>query len=126
MQLASWIAVLLFAADLAIRIGLSIRVIMRRRPVGVSLAWLAVILIFPFGGALVYLMIGPSTSHSGFHRFKVSDATHIQGGDYFHNLHHRYFEVNYGVLFLPMDKWFGTFHDGSVEAHEQMKERRRR
>ena len=46
-------------------------------------------------------------------------------GDYFHNLHHRYFEVNYGMLLLPLDKWFGTLHDGSQQAHEQMKDRRR-
>ena len=58
MQTVSWITVAAFAVDLCIRVGLSIRVIMRRRPVGVSLAWLAVILSFPFGGALVYLLIG--------------------------------------------------------------------
>ncbi len=44
--------------DLLIRVGLSVRVIMRRRPVGVSLAWLAVILVFPFGGAVIYLTFG--------------------------------------------------------------------
>ena len=75
--------------------------------------------------SLVYLMISPSPSHSGFDRYKVGDATDFQGGNYFHNLHHRYFEVNYGMLLLPLDKWFGTFHDGSTEAHEQMKDRRR-
>ena len=53
-------------------------------------------------------------------------STDIAGGDYFHNLHHRYFEVNYGTILLPLDHWFGTFHDGSVEAHEQMKSRRRK
>ncbi|MDH3295188.1 MAG: sterol desaturase family protein, partial [Acidimicrobiia bacterium] len=74
---------------------------------------------------LVYLMLSPSPSHSGFDRFTITDTTNIQGGDYFHNLHHRYFEVNYGMLLLPLDKWFGTFHDGSMEAHEQMKSRRR-
>ncbi len=73
---------------------------------------------------LVYLMISPSPSHSGFDRFKFVGAD-FHGGDYFHNLHHRYFEVNYGMLLLPLDKWFGTFHDGSQEAHEQMKDRRR-
>ncbi len=73
---------------------------------------------------LVYLMISPSPSHSGFDRFKIA-GTDLHGGDYFHNLHHRYFEVNYGMLLLPLDKWFGTFHDGSQEAHEQMKDRRR-
>ncbi len=49
---------LLFLLDVVIRIGLSVRVIMRRRPVGVSLAWLMVILIFPFLGALIYLLFG--------------------------------------------------------------------
>jgi len=29
------------------------------------------------------------------------------------------------MLLLPLDKWFGTFHDGSMEAHEEMKSRRR-
>jgi cardiolipin synthase len=57
-QYISWIAVAIFLADLAVRVGLSVRVIMRRRPVGVSLAWLAVILIFPLAGAAIYLMIG--------------------------------------------------------------------
>jgi sterol desaturase/sphingolipid hydroxylase (fatty acid hydroxylase superfamily) len=74
---------------------------------------------------LVYLLISPSPSHSGFDRFKMF-GTDVHGGDYFHNLHHRYFEVNYGMLLVPMDKWFGTFHDGSMEAHEDMKARRRR
>lgn len=73
----------------------------------------------------VYLMLSPSPSHSGFDRFKITDDVNFHGGDYFHNLHHRYFEVNYGMLLLPLDKWFGTFHDGSVEAHEAMKDRRR-
>jgi len=72
----------------------------------------------------VYLMLSPSPSHSGFDRFRVGDRD-VHGGDYFHNLHHRYFEVNYGMLLLPLDKWFGTFHDGSMEAHDAMKQRRR-
>ena len=75
--------------------------------------------------SLVYLMLSPSPSHSGFHRFRIGKRHTVHGGDLFHNLHHRYFEVNYGMLLLPMDKWFGTFHDGSLEAHETMKTRRR-
>ncbi len=58
MQYASWIAVAVFALDLFIRIGLSLRVIMRRRPVGVTLSWLMVILSFPFFGAVIYLLFG--------------------------------------------------------------------
>ena len=43
--------------DLIVRIALAFRVIMRRLPVGVSLAWLAALLI-PFFGAVIYLLIG--------------------------------------------------------------------
>lgn len=49
---------LLPLADLAIRLGLSIRVIMRQRQYGVTLAWLIVILLLPFIGAIVYLFLG--------------------------------------------------------------------
>lgn len=51
---------LLFTAHWLIVIGLSIRVIMRRRPVGASLAWLAVIFSVPFLGAAFYFLIGES------------------------------------------------------------------
>ena len=41
-----------------------------------------------------------------------------------HYLHHRYFEVNYGGDgSIPMDKWVGTYHDGSEDAHEAMNKR---
>lgn len=39
-------------------IGLSIRVIMRRPPIGVSVAWMAVISSLPFAGAAFYLFFG--------------------------------------------------------------------
>jgi cardiolipin synthase len=49
---------LVLLADFFIRIGLSVRVIMRKRPYGVSLAWLVVILVVPFFGGLSYLLLG--------------------------------------------------------------------
>jgi cardiolipin synthase len=49
---------LVLLADLTIRIGLSIRVIMRKRPHGVTFAWLIVILVVPFLGAIIYLFVG--------------------------------------------------------------------
>jgi cardiolipin synthase len=55
-----WVANVIFAADLLLRVGLSIRIIHRRLPVGVALAWLSVVLVFPFAGAIVYLFIGES------------------------------------------------------------------
>lgn len=44
--------------DFLIRIGLSLRVIMRKRPYGVSLAWLIVVLLVPFLGGFFYLLFG--------------------------------------------------------------------
>ena len=55
----SWIVTTsLFLADLAIRIGFSLRVIMRKRAASVSIAWLVVILLIPFAGAALYLLFG--------------------------------------------------------------------
>jgi len=58
MEIPPWVGWAIFVADYLIRVGLSLRVIMRRRPVGVSLAWLAVILSSPFFGAFIYLLVG--------------------------------------------------------------------
>jgi cardiolipin synthase len=53
-----WFAALALLGDWLIRVGLSIRVIMRRRAVGTSLAWLSIILLVPFVGGFLYLLIG--------------------------------------------------------------------
>ncbi len=49
---------LILLADFVIRISLSLRVIMRKRPYGVSLAWLVVVLLVPFLGGFCYLLFG--------------------------------------------------------------------
>ena len=37
------------------------------------------------------------------------------------NLHLKHFEVNYGGDgLIPLDQWFGTWHDGSKEAEARM------
>ncbi len=71
----------------------------------------------------LYLMLGAAASHSGFDRFRIGKRAHIPGGDFFHNLHHRCFEVNYGMLLVPLDKWLGTYHDGSAEAQARFEAR---
>jgi cardiolipin synthase len=53
-----WVTAGIFLLDLLIRVSLSLRVIMRRLPVGITLAWLAVILIFPIAGSIIYLFVG--------------------------------------------------------------------
>lgn len=65
-----------------------------------------------------------ATSHTGFENLLIKDEKTLALGTFHHQLHHRYFEVNYGNLQMPWDKWFGSFHDGTPEAHERMKHRR--
>jgi sterol desaturase/sphingolipid hydroxylase (fatty acid hydroxylase superfamily) len=64
-----------------------------------------------------------ATSHTGFENLLVKDSKTLALGTFHHQLHHRYFGVNYGNLQMPWDKWFGSFHDGTAEAHERMKHR---
>ena len=72
------------------------------------------------------LGLAPSIGHIGFDRLVTSESTSIDSSYYAHYLHHRYFEVNYADGMIPLDKWFGSFHDGSLEAQEKMLERRKR
>ncbi len=58
MQLSSHLETLVVVIHITIIGALSVRVIMKRRPVGVSLAWLVLICILPLAGALFYLLIG--------------------------------------------------------------------
>ena len=78
---------------------------------------------------LIFLMMfhgmGAPTSHAGFHILRLGPVPDLQLGDFFHNLHHKYFDCNYGTLDTPWDKWFGSFHDGTDESNEQINERRR-
>jgi len=46
---------------IAVVIAISLRVIVKRRPPGVSLAWLLLVIVFPYGGAILYLLMGERT-----------------------------------------------------------------
>ena len=66
----------------------------------------------------------PAPSHSGFERVVLLEGVGVKTNDFFHFLHHKYFECNYGGDgMLPLDRWFGTFHDGTAEAGKRMDER---
>ena len=69
------------------------------------------------------------TTQSGTER---SETVLITGGNgnlglevttiatFFHQLHHRFFTCNYGNVELPMDRWFGSFNDGSTAATKRL------
>jgi sterol desaturase/sphingolipid hydroxylase (fatty acid hydroxylase superfamily) len=72
------------------------------------------------------LGVAPAQGHTGFDRLAMGDEATMDVSYYAHYLHHKYFEVNYSDGMVPLDKWFGSFHDGTPEAHEAMKARRMR
>ena len=61
--------------------------------------------------------------HTGFDALLVKNKRRLAIGHFHHQLHHRYFECNYGSVDMPWDKFFGTFHDGTPEARAEMKKR---
>jgi sterol desaturase/sphingolipid hydroxylase (fatty acid hydroxylase superfamily) len=69
--------------------------------------------------------LSPAQGHTGFDKMVVGKEGSVDLHCYAHYLHHKYFEVNYADGSIPLDKWFGTFHDGSPEAEELMNRRMR-
>ncbi len=67
----------------------------------------------------------PAPGHSGFEKVNVCKGVDFAAGSYFHYLHHKYFECNYGGSLAPLDKWFGTFHDGTNESYAHIREQLR-
>jgi sterol desaturase/sphingolipid hydroxylase (fatty acid hydroxylase superfamily) len=79
---------------------------------------------------MFYLMqrpaINPALGHTGFDRIVLKEEDEgLSVDSYFHYLHHRFFECNYGTATVPLDRWFGTLHDGTPESYEQMRGKRR-
>jgi sterol desaturase/sphingolipid hydroxylase (fatty acid hydroxylase superfamily) len=73
-----------------------------------------------------YAAFGAIPGHVGFDKIEVGENGSIDSHAYAHYLHHKYFEVNYGDALIPLDRWFGTWHDGSPEGEARMQERYRK
>ncbi len=69
--------------------------------------------------------LAPAFSHAGFEKLIVNDKAVTEAADFHHQLHHRFYECNYGNVDAPWDRWFGSLHDGTDEATVLIKERRR-
>ncbi len=65
---------------------------------------------------LHYQALGAAMAHTGYEALLIRDKRQLELGTFYHQLHHRYFECNYGNQEMPWDRWFGTFHDGSEAA----------
>ena len=68
--------------------------------------------------------LSPHAGHSGYEKMVFKNGKSIHIGAYDHYLHHKYFECNYaGGTVNFLDKFFGTFHDGSEEATRDVMQR---
>lgn len=74
---------------------------------------------------LFALNLGAVYSHSGFDKLLVRGKEIIKGGSFHHQLHHRYFECNYGSEEIPLDRWFHSFHDGTRAATKRIRARKK-
>jgi len=91
----------------------------------------AVHYIIPSHPAIVLMHLynrcmAPAFSHAGFEKLLIKDTAVTEAADFHHQLHHRFFECNYGNVDAPWDRWFGTVHDGSDEATVLVQERQRK
>ena len=96
--------------------------------------------LFLYSDVLIYLIIashpihvifnsmlhtvGGPTSHCNYHTVYIGRFFKIQLGDFMHQLHHRFFDCNYGTYETPWDKIFGSFHDGTTAGNELIKQRK--
>lgn len=92
-----------------------------------------------FGTVLIHLVVPSSpvhvifhlmfyallavTTHTGFEGLWFRNKKRVHLGMFHHQIHHRYFEVNYGNLDVPWDKLFGSFHDGTEAGKAMMRDR---
>ncbi len=85
--------------------------------------------ILYFSGVLIHLIVpsnpllaiyqlhiaglGAVVGHIGFDKMETVDEKAMNTHAFAHYLHHKYFEVNYADGGIPLDRMFGTFHDGT-------------
>jgi sterol desaturase/sphingolipid hydroxylase (fatty acid hydroxylase superfamily) len=72
---------------------------------------------------LTHAALAPAPGHAGFDKIVIGEDTAIDTHAFDHYLHHKFFECNYADGVIPLDKWFGTFHDGTKEAEDRMNKR---
>ena len=75
---------------------------------------------------VIWLGPGAAITHTGYEDLLIKDKRRLALGTFYHQLHHRYYECNYGNQEMPWDRWFGTFNDGTDEATRLTRERKKK
>lgn len=95
--------------------------------------WLTDVFLFLFVAShpihvifiLQFHTLAAVTSHTGYENLHLGSRAKFRLGDFFHQLHHRYCDCNYGTFETPWDQWLDTYHDGTPQGDDWMKNRRR-
>ncbi len=74
---------------------------------------------------LYWQLLGAPSGHSGYEAVRIRGVSVLKVGGFFHQLHHRHFECNYGGPEMPLDRWFGSYHEGTADSTRQTRERMR-
>ena len=69
--------------------------------------------------------LNPAFTHSGFEKVMNKETKILDSADFHHQLHHRYYDCNYGNMDVPLDVWLGTHHDGTEEATKNLRMKKR-
>ena len=75
---------------------------------------------------VIYQGPGAAMTHTGYENLLIRDQRRLALGTFYHQLHHRFYECNYGNQEMPWDRWFGTFHDGTDQATVTTRARKKR
>ena len=75
---------------------------------------------------LMFYALYAVTTHTGFEGLWFRNKKRVHLGMFHHQIHHRYFECNYGNLDVPWDKLFGSFHDGTDAGKEVLRNTKKR
>lgn len=75
---------------------------------------------------LQFVTLLAATTHTGYQGITWRGKLILPLGTFHHQLHHRFFSCNYGGLEVPLDRWTGSFHDGTENAHQQFLAQRRK
>jgi len=67
----AWLPVILLTIDWLIRIGLSLHIVMRRKPPPSTMAWIAIVMLLPIAGAVAYLLLGELRLGADRERWRV-------------------------------------------------------
>jgi sterol desaturase/sphingolipid hydroxylase (fatty acid hydroxylase superfamily) len=64
--------------------------------------------------------------HIGLDKIEVTEGAAFDSRAYAHYLHQKFFEVKYGDGLVPLDKVFGTWHDGRSGSEARIEARFRK